>query len=198
MTEKLIVIPAQAGIHPFAIFPFARSANGNLLPKMANHCGGESRRELDGDFISPSFSRLRESNRAFGAVIIAQAIIAAFLLFDAAFCGATHSRIFPSCFARWFALRANSKNAAIIACAIMTAPKARLDSRSRENDGDIKSPSNSRRLSPPQWFAIFGNKLPFALRANGKMAKGWIPACAGMTINFSVIPAFAGINYIIS
>ena len=81
MTEKLIVIPAQAGIHPFAIFPFARSANGNLLPKMANHCGGESRRELDGDFISPSFSRLRESNRAFGAVIIAQAIIAAFLLF---------------------------------------------------------------------------------------------------------------------
>ena len=41
----------------------------------------QSRRELDGDFISPSFSRLRESNRAFGAVIIALAIIAAFLLF---------------------------------------------------------------------------------------------------------------------
>ena len=48
-----------------------------------------------------------------------------------------HSRIFPHCYAMRFALRANSKNAAIIAAAIMTAPKARLDSRSRENDGDI-------------------------------------------------------------
>ena len=57
-----------------------------------------------------------------------------------------HSRIFPSCFARWFALRANGKNAAIIACAIMPAPKARLDSRSRENDGDIKSPSSQMAL----------------------------------------------------
>ena len=34
-----------------------------------------------------------------------------------------HSRIFPSCFARWFALRANSKNAAIIAYAIMTGAR---------------------------------------------------------------------------
>ena len=45
-----------------------------------------------------------------------------------------HSRIFPHCYAMRFALRANSKNAAIIATAIMTAPKARLDSRLRGND----------------------------------------------------------------
>ena len=52
-----------------------------------------------------------------------------------------HSRIFPSCFARWFALRANSKNAAIIAHApayaragLYVAAIAAMDSRSREND----------------------------------------------------------------
>ena len=101
------VILATAGIHPFAIFPFARSANGNLLPKMANPLRRQSRRK----FPPPKAA-----------------------LIYAAFCGATHSRIFPSCFARWFALRANSKNAAIIAYAIMTAPKARLDSRLRGND----------------------------------------------------------------
>ena len=67
--------------------------NGNQQPPRHSRAGGnqlaagrrilrrQSRRELDGDFISPSFPRRRESNRAFGAVIIAQAIIAAFLLF---------------------------------------------------------------------------------------------------------------------
>ena len=64
-----------------------------------------------------------------------------------------HSRISPSCFARWFALRANSKNAAIIAYApayaragLYVAAIAAMDSRSRENDGDIKSPSNQMAL----------------------------------------------------
>ena len=83
------------------LLPFCylrESANGDLSPKMANHCGG---------FAAGSYGR--QSRPA-------------------------HSRIFPSCFARWFALRANSKNAAIIANAIMTAPKARLDSRLRGND----------------------------------------------------------------
>ena len=38
------VILATAGIHPFAIFPFARSANGDLSPKMANPLRRQSRR----------------------------------------------------------------------------------------------------------------------------------------------------------
>ena len=162
------VILATAGIHPFAILLFARKRKRRFIAENGKPLRRQSRRKFP-----PPLAALFPPPLA--------------ALIYAAFCGATHSRIFPSCFARWFALRANSKNAAIIACAIMTAPKARLDSRSRENDGDIKSPSNSRRLSPPQWFAIFGNKLPFALRANGKMAanskmaKGWIPAVARMT-----------------
>ena len=105
-----------------------------------------------GILYRPSFSRLRESTLlpVFSICCVAQTAtccrkwqtpcyggkLAAgnypppkAALIYAAFCGATHSRIFPSCFARWFALRANSKNAAIIAYAIMTAPKARLARR---------------------------------------------------------------------
>ena len=113
------VILATAGIHPFAILLFARKRKRRFIAE-----NGKPLR--------------RQSRRKFPPPLAA--------LISAAFCGATHSRIFPSCFARWFALRANGKNAAIIACAIMTAPKARLDSRLRENDGDIKSPSSQMAL----------------------------------------------------
>ena len=53
-SRLLIVIPAPA---------YARAGyGGNQLPQGGECCGGESRRELDGDFISPSFPRLpRES-----------------------------------------------------------------------------------------------------------------------------------------
>ena len=52
----------------------------------------------------------------------------------------------------------------------------------RENDGDIKSPSNSRRLCRRRGlpFSAINRRLRF--RANSKMAKGWIPAVARMTI----------------
>ena len=63
--------------------------------------------------------------------------------------GATHSRIFPHCYAMRFALRANSKNAAIIAYAIMTAPKARLDSRLRGNDKNRHSRPIGRESNIP-------------------------------------------------
>ena len=96
------VILATAGIHPFAIFLCAKAQTAIYRRKWQTPCGGESRRKFPPPLAA---------------------------LISAAFCGATHSRIFPSCFARWFALRANGKNVAIIAHAIMTAPKARLDSR---------------------------------------------------------------------
>ena len=75
-----------------------------------------------------------------------------------------HSRIFPHCYAMRFALRANGKNAAIIANAIMSPLFAAMDSRSRENDGDIKSPSSQ--------MALCACSLP---------CSELIPACAGMT-----------------
>ena len=108
--------------------------------------GGESRRELDGDFISPSFPRRRESNRAFGAVIIALAIIAAFLLF------------------------ARSAN-----------HLAKQDGKMRLCAGRLCRPLITGGFRRRRGFAIFGDKSPFALRANRKMAKGWIPAVARMT-----------------
>ena len=100
--SRPIVILATAGIHPFAILLFARKRKRRFIAENGKPLRRQSRRK----FPPPKAA-----------------------LIYAAFCGATHSRIFPSCFARWFALRANSKNAAIIANAIMTAPKARLDSR---------------------------------------------------------------------
>ena len=119
------VILATAGIHPFAIFPFARKRKRRFIAE-----NGKPLRRRKPPVINGRQSvNLRRILRR-------------------------HSRIFPHCYAMRFALRANSKNAAIIACAIMTAPKARLDSRLRGNDGDIKSPSGMRRLcrrpnSPP-------------------------------------------------
>ena len=127
------VILATAGIHPFAILLFARKRKRRFIAE-----NGKPLR--------------RQSRRKFPPPLAA--------LISAAFCGATHSRIFPSCFARWFALRANGKNAAIIACAIMTAPKARLDSRLRENDGDIKSPSSQMALCRHQHSPPCGELIP--------------------------------------
>ena len=121
---KKLVIPAPA---------YAGAGyGGNQLAAGRRMLRRLCRRELDGDFISPSFSRLRESTLLPFCYLRESANgdlspkMANPLRRQSR---PAHSRIFPSCFARWFALRANGKNAAIIAYAIMTAPKARLDSR---------------------------------------------------------------------
>ena len=109
--SKILVIPAFPVIPAQA--PNQLDAGRRMLRRKPRYSG---------DFISPSFPRRRESTLLpFCYFAKAQTGDSSPKMANhnsagnsAAKGGATHSRIFPSCFARWFALRANSKNPAPI------------------------------------------------------------------------------------